>query len=169
MTGIVIKADEKLIDILDTGTTFIQRRGWVPLNTLNMGANVVFWASAIVTAMRDPQSPFMYIIVLLAGLSLCQSYNAWQKAIGYWENYRLTLQLNAEVLLHREHIALRVSISIISLGVIILELLTSRNIMPLIEFTALIFQWYLQCCKFIGPGDFARKRQESISGAHQES
>ncbi len=159
------KIDNWIIEIFDKGTTLIQKKGWIPLNTLIMGVSCLFWSLLIV----DSKGPAFYVLSALGGLSLTGEYFTWKNAIGYWENQRKTLELNARVLLMRESSpALRLTSLIIFLPLSICEFILGSYI-SCASSLIIIVMGYIRCCRYMGPGDYARERQTKMSGLLQES
>lgn len=165
------KIDDKIIDLFDGITTKIQKKGLIPLNTLIMGFKVIFFGSIM-----SRQNTFgildIFLLILCAGC-LVVAYFAWADAIGYWENHRKTLSLNARVLLHRErNLVLRYAITIGFIPLTIIELIhmaTSpasaiSDATLVISDITLISIGYLECCRYIGPGEYSRKRKSSLQG-----
>ncbi len=154
------KADNFIIETFDKGTTFIQRRGILPLNTLLMGASCLFWSSNVAAAGFGWATPF---IIGVGAMGLYYDYKKWKDDYGYWLNQRKTLFLNAVVAMEREYISIRLlTIStFIPLMLVFIYVLYLSN---LISCLTLIVWAYLKCCHYLGPGDYAKQRQTKLSG-----
>ncbi len=53
------KIDNWVIEQFDKGTTLLQKKGWLPLNTLIMGIECLFWASLL--SIQDFKTGFAFI------------------------------------------------------------------------------------------------------------
>src|SRR6266436_807221 len=93
-----MKVDDIIIEAFDKGTTFLQKRGILPLNTLIMGTGCLFWSLLIVSSTGWS----LYAVSAIGALALYGEFNTWSNAANYWENQRKTQELNARVLLNRE-------------------------------------------------------------------
>lgn len=160
--------DAWVIDKFDKAATTIQKRGWVPLNTLIMGGECLTWPAWSVYLYKIEPLPIGLITTGWAGVILYIAFNEWKDAHGYWENHRKTMNLNARVLHTREHKKLRMFIVIVLLLISVIELISSQ-----IEYMIITTGWitvaYLKCCRYIGPGEYAKQRKETYSSLPQES
>src|SRR4029077_8917449 len=161
----ITKADNCIIGLFDRATTAVQRRVWLPLNTLIMANDCLFWATAFVT---NSDSLWIVVTCLFAGPSLYFAYERWKNANRYWENCRKTQSLNAQVVYIRSFVMVRAPMVASMLPVMSASIFT-MSLVWAVNGLALLGMMYLNCCCFIGPGDFARRRQEILSGAWQES
>src|SRR5258706_8789930 len=158
------KIDNWVIEQFDKGTTLLQKKGWLPLNTLIMGTECLFWSLLVVGS----SGWTFYVISAIGALQLVVGFNSWKDAVGYWENQRKTLKLNAKVLVHRESgpiyrwLCLWVFIPLAILEFITLSFTTVTTSLLVITMA------YLRCCRYMGPGDYARQRQTKVSGLPQE-
>jgi hypothetical protein len=158
--------DDHIIALFDRATTAMQRRGWLPLNTLIMAAECLIWAALAIPTGRGL---FDWYMILLAAVSLSLSFANWRNAHGYWEDHRKAQHLNALVVVLRYFWRIRsgiacalgasYAIQIYAIGWDPLSLIGGAGVFCLL---------YLKCCRYLGPGDFARERRESFSGAAQE-
>jgi len=161
----ITKADNCIIGLFDRATTAIQRRGWLPLNTLIMANECLFWATAFVT---NADGMWIVVICIVAGPSLYFAHERWKNANGYWESARKIQELNAQVVYIRSFVMVRAPMVASMLPVMSANIFT-MSLVWAVNGLALFGMMYLSCCCFIGPGDFARKRQEIPSGTWQES
>src|SRR5260370_21968681 len=100
------KIDDCVIELFDRCTTVVQRRAWLPLNTLIMGTECLFW-SLVALGVAWWWMPMI-------ALGLCMAFARWRDAHGYWENHRKAQELNAKVLLARSERGWRMAV--IALG-----------------------------------------------------
>lgn len=160
------KIDNWFIEQFDKGTTIIQKKGWLPLNTLIMGAECLFWGGLVAVQKMNALGG---LIICSAAVFLTVSFFTWKNAIGYWENHRKTLELNARVLLWREE---NVKLRYFTLGLFVPFTILNAIELDLIGTTSdlaiLAVQW-LRCCKYLGPGNYARQQQTKLSGLPQGS
>jgi hypothetical protein len=165
--GKIATTDNKIIEMFDKGTTLIQQRGWLPLNTLIMGTECLFWSTVLAHTVTKG-SGWSYINIGLAAICLTLSFSRWKDAQGYWKNYRKCLELNAKVLYSRDkQLIIRMAILLIFTPF----LLSDMTVFDLISMTSditLISGVYLSCCRYLGPGDYARERSLSLSGLTQK-
>lgn len=164
ITELLSKTDSAIIGAYDKGTTFLQKRGIIPLNTVIMANHTLFWTS-IVAANRDHN--IMWFFAVLAAVFMFLSYNRWQRAIGYWENARKMMELNARVIVVRGNWWPR----LIGLTVMLLLAVTEimhNNLIGLVGSLTVICINYLDCCTYLGPGDYAKNRQSKMVGQPQE-
>jgi|SRR5882672_557059 len=156
---LIIKLDNKLIDVFDAGTTYIQRQGIIPLNTLIMATEVLFWTSAIVL---NKGSLFMWVLVVLGAITLFMSFLRWQHAVGYWENYRKMMQLNANVVSNRDSHLFRI-FNLFMMSFFSVMAILSQDWSGLLGPITLTCMFYLGCCLYLGPGDYAKNRKPNLS------
>jgi hypothetical protein len=166
MKGKVIALDNKIIEVFDKGTTFIQRRGLLPLNTLIMGTECLFW-SALITRSINHDDWGKYILGAASAICMSMSFLKWKNAHQYWENHRKTQELNATVLLARDDLISRMVAILIFVPFLLIEIPGLDLIGATISVT-LIIMCYLRCCHYLGPGDYARQRRISLSGLPQK-
>ena len=160
--------DDKIINLFDGVTTKIQKKGLLPLNTLKMGNDCVFWAAAGI--LNVEYQWIRLLLVAMAGIGLAGAFLKWKDAIGYWEDNRKTTRLNTLVLRCRTNTASKIW-RIFWLPVLMLYMtvaIMSFDIRFLVNTLAGVGFLYLDCCKFIGPSDYAKDRIVSLSGLPQE-
>jgi hypothetical protein len=162
--GMIKRFDIRIIELIDRCTTAMQRRGMLPLNTLIMGNECLFWTTGI-AATRG----FDWFLYLLAAVSLSMGFVRWRNAHGYWESYRKAQELNARVLRVRDYWHLRLSVACFALVMVLLIDLPIWRLMGILNSVTLVFMMYLNCCRYLGPGDFAREKRESLSGAFEST
>ena len=150
--------DIRIIELIDRCTTAMQRRGMLPLNTLIMGTECLFWSVVAVGV------PWWWMPLVV--LSLCSGYAKWRNAHGYWENHRKAQELNAWVLLARDRWDNRAAVNML---VVLTAPLFWDNLRHVISGVTLVGMMYLRCCRYLGPGDFARERRVSMSGAFEST
>jgi hypothetical protein len=159
----MLKIDNKTIELFDKLTTVLQKRGWLPLNTLIMGTECLFWTLLVV----GTTGTFLIAMAAFAALSLATAFYNWKEANGYWENHRKTQQLNAVVVLHREQWKWRLFAACFFLPLLVFEVITfAWN--PFGTGILVLFLGYLRCCKYLGPGKFAREKKVNLQGLPQE-
>src|SRR5258706_5459410 len=159
------KIDNWVIEQFDKGTTLLQKKGWLPLNTLIMGTECLFWVSLL--SIQDFKTGFAYLATAWTAISLSVSFHTWKENANYWENHRKTLALNAEVLLVREAWHLRLTLNI-PIFILLIFFIIIFDLKAIIFDSAAICLQYLACCRYMGPGDYARERQTKMSGLPQE-
>ncbi len=159
------KIDNWVIEQFDKGTTLLQKKGWLPLNTLIMGAHCLTWVSWI--ADQGVLSTFSFFSIPYAGFVLYGAFYEWKENVGYWENQRKTQELNARVIWNRGKLKPRLiwAFLLITLGLFVIIGEPFRGI---IFFPSALCLLYLRCCRYMGPGDYAKQRQTKISGLPQE-
>ena len=160
------KIDNWIIEQFDKGTTLLQKRGWLPLNTLIMGTQCLCWCSWI--ADQGVLSTVSFFSVPYAGFVLYTAFHEWKENAGYWENQRKTQELNARVLFQREQLRFRL-IWVSLLITIGLSVIISMPFKGIIFFPSALCLLYLRCCRYMGPGDYAKQQQKKMSGLPQES
>jgi|SRR5882672_5950785 len=89
------RIDNWFIEQFDKGTTILQKKGWLPLNTLIMSTECTFWGGLVAVQKMDALGG---LVICTTAVFLTVSFFTWKNAIGYWENHRKTLELNAQVL-----------------------------------------------------------------------
>src|ERR1700719_83921 len=122
MKGKIVGADNKIIELFDKGTTLIQKRGLLPLNTLIMGTECLFWSVLVARSIND-NGMGKYIITAAGAICITAAFLRWKDAHQYWENHRKTQELNAKVLLERDYIMLRMIAILIFMPILIVEVL----------------------------------------------
>jgi hypothetical protein len=161
--SILHKIDTFLIEQLDKITTKAQRKGLVPMNTMVMFNEILFWGCFIINRNFKNLEPFDYVILILTPLALYFAYDKWQDAVGYWENHRKTLHLNSLVQLERENCKLRILVVFTFVPIMLIHLVFGLYIMDL-NALALITLGYIKCCRYMGPGEYSRQRKEKLQG-----
>jgi hypothetical protein len=162
----VRKWDNWIIEQFDKGTTLLQKKGIIPLNTLIMISECLFWGSLIAHGHIPNNAPDL-IFVVFVGIFLFAAYYRWQKAVGYWENQRKTQDLNAQVLSEREKSFVLRFITVVTFTPILVLELIVLDFIGAIGSITLITNGYLRCCRYMGPGDYARERKTSVQGLTQ--
>ena len=158
-----MKIDNFIIETFDKGTTYLQKRGILPLNTLIMGTGCLFWSLLIVGSTGWS----LYAVSAIGALALYGEFNTWSDAANYWENQRKTQELNARVLLNRESGYLFRLFSLFLFIPLGLFELSALVIAAAITSILVIIMGYLRCCRYLGPGDYARQRKASLKALPQ--
>lgn len=152
--------DNKLIELHDKTTSWIQRRGIIPLNTIIMGANVLFWSTSIMVL---KEYPIIWLVVAISGISMVMGFFRWQSDNGYWEDHRKTMRLNAEVAYNRDNWKFRVAVLCSSSFFVVSDLIQGELLGASVQ-VLLVILHYLTCCTYLGPGNYAKKRKITILG-----
>jgi hypothetical protein len=162
----LIKGDVKLVITVDGWTTYIQRKGWAPLNTIKMLGDCLFWGSLSYSSM---DGFLVYFIVPVGGLAMWASHRKWSEDTGYWENARKTQKLNAEVWAVRLNaINWRILVYATMGPIAIMDIITFDYSRIVSSFGVVLVN-YLTCCLYLGPGDYAKDKKESLASLPQES
>jgi hypothetical protein len=155
--------DSRAVELLDRCTAAMQRRGLLPLNTLVMAAECLFWASGLSLLPLD--YPLGWAGCVMAGIYLNIAFARWRAAQGYWESRSKTLHLNAMAALEREQYwRWRLFFACVSAAWQIFL----ADAMCLTNCVAFIGLMYLRCCRYLGPGEFDRDRKAVLPAALQE-
>lgn len=164
-----IKFDRYLINRYDQATTYVQQRGWVPLNTIIMANTVMFWGCAFSRNILEHETT--YLPIIFGSVDLTIHFMRWKENQGYWENQRKTQALNAEVVAEYDRYILRHILTAIVLFLVVPSTIVSSSLvdglLSIVVGICLVSSGYLRCCRYIGPGDYARKRQAHVSGSYQ--
>ena len=154
--------DGRIVALFDSVMGTLQRRGWLPLHTAIMAVQCVFWSSSMANWANTPLWILLFApLFLLAAYCLAIEFRRWRDAHGYWDDYRKTQRLNAYALANRDKWPMRMTMvmACFSVAAILMEIAVWVNVIAFIAVA------YLPCCRYVGPGDFARERRDSLSGA----
>lgn len=178
------RLDSFLIEKLDDFVTARQKRG------LHLLALKVWWSFALLVAAiaqiwvaRDLGMVYVGLMlpltILVFGAGLKTRVEEFRIHQNYPEEHRRVLRLNAIVLLHREERAVgRIAYAVICLALMfpdVLMVFVSGYARYGVFFTFLLVSvlleslMYLDCCKYIGPGEHSREKSESFAGALERS
>src|SRR5215813_10471327 len=117
--NLIKEGDAKLIELTEGVTTELQLRGIIPLNTLRLAVDIVFYLSWIVTIVITIPNIFILTPVLvIAILGMIAAYKSWVFGSGYWNDKNKTAILNAHVMLNRDRLGWRVFMSSLALTMV---------------------------------------------------
>jgi hypothetical protein len=149
------RLDAILIARFDAGTTWLQRRGGVPLNHVVMADTCLFWALGFTTTSAK------VFIALFAAMGLAASYARWSGDNGYQENARKALACNARSLWFRERmLPVRLVLGAVFFLFLLANIVTADILVALHSISFICLLW-LDCCRYLGPGDFAREKRST--------
>lgn len=143
--------DALLVDLVDAGCAELQRRGAL-LNEMSFLNAIAFVGAMVAEYGASPGNVVMGPIVLWS------HWGAYVAARGYAEDTRRALELNARVLHCREKYGLLCYLTLAMTTGFAAFHIHKYQFIPLVSDAALLLMFYLQCARFLGPGE--RRRAE---------
>jgi len=161
--------DAFILSLIDSAVIKLQRRGWL-LTNIYVGFSAAVLLFGLSSALTPSLSPDMLgLVIVFWGTWLFFSVRWAERNKDYPQSVKLTKQLNARAVYERENssaVFLRLFwLFLLNIGllVLLLEGLVPKQVfVTLLDVSATVMV-YLQACTFLGPGDFASKRNKEFA------
>lgn len=153
----------------DRVATALQRRGWLLTNTYVWLAAATLLFSISSVWVPTPEPAAVGLMVIVWGIWLFVSVRWAERNRDYPQSVKLMQQLNAAALLERERTHSRfirlvwLSFFIISIAVLAFVGVSPKRVFITLTDISAATMLYLQACTFLGPGDFASKRNREFA------
>jgi hypothetical protein len=158
--------DGYIIDQSDRFFMRMQKKGYL-LTEMRFVAGLLFWVSDILFLIRGMSPPWIILSVVIpvGSLAMWSDWKYAQRNKDYPTNPSRVLQLNALVLLYREQgNILRPVIVAIIVAFQFMEYFLAGALWGLPMSLAFLVSQYVRTATYIGPGEFAKNKQEQLTG-----
>lgn len=164
------RMDAYLIEKLDRVTTKLQKKG-IKLTHIHVVAMVLTMFANIANNHGDPLGTVFSGVVWGAWL---YGYQKWaNENSDYSEVQRKMLSLNARVMLDREF---QIIVRVVWFMIWPIDILKAYSeirqthyldaVVTMLSIVTPTLCWYLNCCTFLGPGEFAKQKQEHTNRSY---